>query len=115
MSIIDEFRFKNKCQIVAKDWADQLNLFYGDGCGGYGDLTSMKIASVSIYSHESGSNRFSPIEFIPFIESAVSYFFKDIINMALSLQIEDLKAASVEAIKENEKIVAELKSFGKKD
>jgi len=117
MSKFDDYILKKEQMVLSENWASMIGKSYSPGWGeGFGHVTVVKLEAVELFYRSSfrfiqaaTPYHIAPECLLPFLEESIKNIFSEIIKMALELQREDLKSAAISALKENEKMIEELK------
>jgi hypothetical protein len=111
MSKLDSYFLKKEQMVLSENWASMIGKRYGAGwAGGIGYVSSVKLNAIELhYLKNNNWCHREPEGLLPFLEESIKSIFSEIIEIALQLQKEDLKSAAISALKENEKIIEDLK------
>jgi hypothetical protein len=111
MSHLDNYISKKEEMLLSENWASMIGKRDAPGwAGGIGHVSYVKLNAIKLdYFKNNKPYHFAPEGLLPFLEESIKSIFSEIIEIALQLQKEDLKSAAISALKENEKIIEDLK------
>ena len=111
MSKLDEYILKREEMAISQNWASMIGKRDNSGwASDYGIIEDVRLEAINLRSIKYKDTCYlAPLGLLPFLELSIKSIFSEILETALQLQKKDLKYSAIYALKENEKIIEELK------